>query len=164
MTGLIYPGMWFCVVSTFLAARRLSLSQECTTCQRLRRIMREAPWSSYDLLAGLIALSAGIFLIASPDLFDHIGGVYQPMANVASERYWGIVFVACGLFGIAVTIAGRMPPFLAILAGRMATAFCLLSLAGNNLLNVPPPLSAVTYVALSIWSVWGILRTRPRVG
>ena len=29
----------------------------------------------------------------------------------------------------------------------------------NNLLNFPPPLSAVTYVLLSAWALWGVVRT-----
>lgn len=133
----------------------------CTPCHRLRRIMLDAPWSSYDLLAALIVLGAGLYLLTAPHLFEHIGGVYQPMAAVAREWQWGALFVGCGLLGMAVTLWNRAPAFALMLAGRMATAFCLLTLAGNNILNGPPPMSAVAYLCLAAWSVWGILRTRP---
>ena len=132
----------------------------CAVCRRFQRIMADAPWSSYDLLASLIVFGVGVFLWVTPQMFSHIGGVYQPMANVAEERAWGLLFIGCGLWGLGVTLWGRAPGFLCRLSGRMATAFCLLILAGNNVMNLPPPLSSVTYLMLSLWAVWGILRTR----
>ena len=132
----------------------------CTPCHRLRRIMLDAPWSSYDLLAALIVLGAGLYLLTNPHMFEHIGGVYHAMAAVANEWQWGALFVGCGLLGMAGTLRGRAPAFALMLAGRMATAFCLLTLAGNTILSVPPPMSSVTYLCLAVWSVWSILRTR----
>lgn len=42
----------------------------------------------------------------------------------------------------------------------MGVALCLLTFALNNLSHYPPPLSAVTYVLLSTWALWGVLRTK----
>lgn len=128
--------------------------------RRLRDILSEAPWSNYDLLASLVVFGIGLYLWANSDIFDHIGGVYRQMADVMSERQWGAAFVASGVFGLSVVLWCRSPAFLWRLLARMVIAFCVLVLAMNNLLNRPPPLSAVTYALLSIWSVWGILRTR----
>jgi len=127
---------------------------------RLRRILLEAPWSSYDLLSALIVSGIGLYLWLNAEIFQHIGGVYQQMADVATERQWGILFMGCGGFALIITLWCVAPPFLWRLSARMATAFCLLVLAGNNLLNFPPPLSTVTYLLLALWSVWGILRTQ----
>ena len=129
------------------------------TCRRLRRILLEAPWSSYDLLSALIVSGIGLYLWLNADMFQHIGGVYQQMADVATERQWGILFMGCGGFALIITLWCVAPQFLWRLSARMATAFCLLVLAGNNLLNFPPPLSAVTYVLLSAWALWGVVRT-----
>lgn len=127
---------------------------------RVWDILSEAPWSNYDLLASLIVLGVGIYLQLYPEMFGHIGGVYRQMAEVASARQWGGLFLGCGSFGLAVVLWCRAPAFIWRLTARMAVAFCLLVLASNNALNTPPPLSTITYVLLSLWSVWGILRTR----
>ena len=130
------------------------------TCRRLRDILTEAPWSNYYLLAALAVFGIGLYLLAHPDMFGYVGGVYRQMAGVASERQWGALFVVCGLFGLGVVLWCRLPAFLWRLLARMAVAFCVLVLAINNLLNRPPPLSTVTYALLAVWSVWGILRTK----
>ena len=130
------------------------------TFRRLRDILADAPWSNYDMLASLVVLGVGLYLAAHPKMFDSIGGVYHQMAMVAAEKQWGMLFIGCGGFGLAVVLWCRAPAFLWRLSARMAVAFCLLVLAGNNAMNIPPPLSTVTYVLLSILSVWGILRTR----
>lgn len=129
------------------------------TIRRLRDIFLEAPWSNYDLLVSLVVIGIGIYLIANNEMFENIGGVYYQMASVATERQWGALFVGCGSFGLLAVIWCNAPGFVLRLSARMATAFCILVLAGNNALNMPPPLSTVTYMLLSVWSVWGILRT-----
>ena len=130
------------------------------TCRRLRDILAEAPWSNYDLLISLIVFGVGLYMLVCRTMFQHIGGVYAKMAQVADELTWGLLFVACGGISFAITIWCYAPGFLWRLGARMATAFCLLVLAGNNALHMPPPLSTVTYILLAIWAVWGILRTR----
>ena len=129
------------------------------TYRRLRRILLEAPWNSYDLLSALIVSGIGLYLWLNAEMFQRIGGVYQQMADVATERQWGILFMGCGGFALIITLWCVAPQFLWRLSARMATAFCLLVLAGNNLLNFPPPLSAVTYVLLSAWALWGVVWT-----
>lgn len=130
------------------------------TCRRLRNILSDAPWSNYDLLMALITGGIGGYLLLYPTMFNQVGGVYRQMASVATEALWGWLFIGCGSFSLVVVLWCHAPAFLWRLAARMATAFCVLVLAGNNALNVPPPLSTVTYVLLSVWAVWGILRTR----
>ena len=130
------------------------------TCRRLRDILAEAPWSNYDLLSALAVLGIGVYLLLHPTMFQAVGGVYARMAQVASEWLWAGWFIGCGSFGLAVVLWCTAPGFGWRLAARMAIAFCVLILAGNNALYVPPPLSTVTYGLLAVWSVWGILRTR----
>lgn len=130
------------------------------TTRRLRSILLDAPWSSYDLLSSLIVAGIGLYLLLVPDLFQGVGGVYVQFATVASERVWGGLFLACGLVGAANTLWCVIPAFSVRLLSRMGVAFCLLCFALNNLLYRPPPLSTVTYVLLSVWALWGILRTK----
>lgn len=130
------------------------------TIRRLREILLDAPWSSYDLLSSAIVTGIGGYLFLVPNLFQHIGGVYAPFAAVASERVWGGLYLACGLVGVGNTLWCVMPTFGLRLLSRMGIAFCLLCFALNNLLYQPPPLSSVTYGLLSLWALWGIARTR----
>ena len=130
------------------------------TIRRLRAILIEAPWSSYDLLSSAIVTGIGVYLLLVPDLFQHIGGVYAPFAAVADEYLWGLLYLACGIVGMGTTLWCVMPTFGLRLLSRMGIAFCLLCFALNNLLYQPPPLSSVTYGLLSLWALWGIARTR----
>lgn len=130
------------------------------TLRRLRSILIEAPWSSYDLLSSLIVAGLGVYLLIVPDLFQCVGGVYAPFASVASERVWGGLFLACGIVGVMNVLWCERPPFGFRLLSRMGVAFCLLCFALNNLLYQPPPLSTVTYALLSVWALWGIARTK----
>ena len=132
----------------------------CGTCRRIREILIEAPWSNFDLLASLITLGIGAYLLVRPDMFSQIGGVYATMAKVAPERYWGILFFMLGGSGLAMVLWCKCPPFLSRLAARMGTAFCLITFALNNLSAKPAPLSSITYTLLALWALWGIFRTR----
>lgn len=128
--------------------------------RRFRSIMMDAPWSSYDLLSSLIVFWIGLYLLIHPTMFQQIGGVYTQFSSVANESSWGGLFLACGVVGIGTTLWCVKPSFGARLLSRMGVAFCLLCFALNNLLYDPPPLSTVTYGCLSVWSLWGILRTK----
>jgi len=130
------------------------------TLRRLRAILIEAPWSSYDLLSSLIVAGLGLYLLLVPSLFAGVGGVYAPFASVAGERVWGGLFLACGIVGVMNVLWCERPPFGFRLLSRMGVAFCLLCFALNNLLYQPPPLSTVTYALLSVWALWGIARTK----
>lgn len=129
------------------------------TWHRVRSIMRDAPWSNFDLLASLVATLIGGYLLLRPDLFASVGGVYAALAATAPARAWGGLFLALGGLGLATTLWCVCPPFAARLLARMGVAFCLLSFAFNNLSYSPPPLSSVTYALLAVWAVWGVLRT-----
>lgn len=130
------------------------------TVRRLRAILLDAPWSSYDLLSSLIVAGLGVYLLIVPGLFQSVGGVYAPFASVAGERVWGGLFLACGIVGVMNVLWFGRPPFGVRLLSRMGVAFCLLCFALNNLLYQPPPLSTVTYALLSVWALWGIARTK----
>lgn len=130
------------------------------TVRRLREILLDAPWSAYDLLSSAIVAGIGLYLLLVPSLFQSVGGVYAQFAVVASERVWGGLYLACGLVGVGNTLWCVMPTFGARLMARMGVAFCLLCFALNNLLYQPPPLSTVTYALLSVWALWGIVRTK----
>lgn len=130
------------------------------TTRRLREILLDAPWSSYDLLSSLIVSGIGLYLLLVPNLFQGVGGVYTQFAAVANERVWGGLYLACGLVGVGNTLWCERPAFGFRLLSRMGVAFCLLCFALNNLLYRPPPLSTVTYALLSVWALWGIARTK----
>lgn len=130
------------------------------TVRRLRAVLIEAPWSSFDLLASLIVLWIGVYLLERPDMFGHIGGVYATFARIAPEWAWGSAFLMAGGIGIATALWCERPRFLWRLLARMLIAFCLLLFAFNNLSHSPPPLSTVTYVWLGTWALLGIVRTR----
>lgn len=128
--------------------------------KRFRSIVMDAPWSSYDLLSSLIVVGIGLYLLIHPNLFQQISGVYSQFSSVAREVSWGVLFLLCGIVGIGTTLWCVIPSFGTRLLSRMGIAFCLLCFSFNNLLYDPPPLSTVTYGCLSVWSLWGILRTK----
>ena len=130
------------------------------TIRRLREILLDAPWSSYDLLSSAIVAGIGVYLFLVPNLFQHVGGVYAPFAAVAGERVWGGLYLACGVVGIGNTLWCERPAFGFWLLSRIGVAFCLLCFALNNLLYQPPPLSSVTYGLLSVLALWGVARTK----
>lgn len=130
--------------------------RRCRVCE----ILLEAPWSAYDLLSSLIVAGVGLYLLLEPRLFQQVGGVYTTFASIAQERVWGGLFLACGVVGLGNTLWCVKPAFEMRLLSRMGVAFCLLCYALNNLLYRPPPLSTVTYGLLSLWALWGILRTK----
>ena len=132
----------------------------CGTCRRIRDVMSSAPWSSFDLLASLIVLWIGGYLWLMPDMFGHIGGVYATFSRLAPEWVWGTGFCMAGGFGLMTVLWCVRPRFGWRLLARMGVAFCLLLFAFNNLSHFPPPLSAITYVWLSVWALWGVVRTR----
>ena len=132
----------------------------CGTCQRIREIMIHAPWSNFDLMTSVIVCGIGGYLLFMPGMFQAIGGVYGGMARLGPEWAWACVFLLCGGLGLGVVLWCVRPRFVWRLLARMGTAACLLTFALNNLSNYPPPLSAVTYVLLSMWALWGIVRTK----
>lgn len=132
----------------------------CNTCRRIREILKEAPWSSFDLLSSLIVLGLGAYLFVTPDLFDRFGGIYHVFAAWADEVWWGALFVSCGFFGLGMVCWPARPLFSLRLLARMAVAFCLLTLTINHLGNSPPPAATITNSVLSLAATWGILRTR----
>lgn len=132
----------------------------CGTCRRVREIMIDAPWSNFDLLASLITTGIGLYLLLSPEVLGAVGGVYTAMALLGPGCQWGLLFIGLGALGLVTVLWCISPSFGIRLLARMGTAFCLLTFAFNNLLYTPPPLSSITYVLLSVWSIWGILRTK----
>lgn len=131
------------------------------TMRRLRAVMIDAPWSSFDLLASLIVSWIGLYLWWRPDMFGHIGGVYTAFARLAPEWAWGCAFMLVGGLSLATVLWCERPRFAWRLLARMLIAFFLLLFAFNNLSHSPPPLSTITYVWLSCWALWGVVRTCP---
>lgn len=134
----------------------------CRTCQRIREIMLDAPWSNFDLMTGLIVSGIGLYLLVMPGMFQAVGGVYVGMARLGQEWVWASLFLSFGGLCLATVLWCVRPRFGWRLLARMGTALCLLTFALNNLSYSPPPLSSVTYVMLSAWSLWGVLRTKSR--
>lgn len=132
----------------------------CGTCQRLRAVLIEAPWSNFDLMASAITSGIGGYLLLWPGMFTQVGGVYAAMANLGPEWVWGALFLLLGGIGLLNMLWCVCPQFLWRLLARMGVAFCLLTFAINNLSYSPPPLSSVTYTLLSLWALWGVLRTK----
>ena len=133
----------------------------CGVCRRIREVLLDAPWSNFDLMASLITFWIGVYLFLSPWMFSQIGGVYAAMAEWGTEWAWGGLFMALGGVGLLTVLWCIAPKFPMRLLARMGVAFCLVTFALNNLSYHPkPPLSTVTYVFLSLWSLWGILRTQ----
>lgn len=130
------------------------------TLRRIRQVMVDAPWSNFDLMSSSITFWIGAYLLLNQEMFAKVGGVYRAMANVADEWVWGALFVALGALGLMNVLWCVAPRFGWRLLARMGVAFCLLSFALNNLSYSPPPLSFVTYGFLSVWAMWGVLRTR----
>lgn len=133
---------------------------ELGTIRRFKDIVLSAPWSVYDLLSSVIVAGIGAYLLLYPTMFVQVGGVYRQFAAVANEWVWGGLFLALGGVGMGATLWCVCPSFTARLLARMGVAFCLLCFALNNLLYDPPPLSTVTYLALSVWALWGVARTK----
>jgi hypothetical protein len=131
----------------------------CRFCEQLRDILYDAPWSSFDLICGSIVFWLGGYFLVSPGLFAHYG-VYQVLARFGDEWVWGLMCVVFGAFDLVVLLWSRKLAFGTRLLARMGIAFCLTSLAFNNLGNTPPPASAITYSVLALAANWSVLRTR----
>ena len=129
-------------------------------CERFREIMHEAPWSSYDLIVSSIIFWLGVYLLMSPGLFGEFSGVYNVLSRLGDECVLGWGFLACGVAGLLNVLWMTLPPFPVRLLARMVVAFCVLSLAINNLGNRPPPASAITYSVLALAALWSVLRTK----
>ena len=72
----------------------------CRLCERLREILHEAPWSSYDLIVSSIVFWLGVYLLMSPGLFGEFSGVYKMLSRLGDEFVWGWSFLACGVSGL----------------------------------------------------------------
>lgn len=132
----------------------------CRYCGRLREILYEAPWSGYDLITASITFWLGLYLTLTPGLFKRFDAVYQVMARFGNEMLWGALLLSLGTLGLITVLWLHRPPFIVRLFSRMGIAFCLLSLALNNLGNNPPPASAITYLVLSCAALWSVWRTK----
>lgn len=129
---------------------------------RLREILISAPWSSFDLISSLITLGLGVYLSFNISMFDEFGGAYNTLGRFGSEVVWAIILILGGLYSVVATLWCIKPYFVVRLLSRMVVSFCVVSIFLNNLGNSPPPLSTVTYGILSLFCVWGIIRTSPR--
>ena len=129
-------------------------------CARVRSVIFDAPWSNFDLVVMAILLGIGGYLLASPTMFDHYGGMYHALTRFGDERVWGGLFLLSGVLAFLTIASPSRPPFFMRLVVRMMAAFCLTSYALNNLSSYPPPVSSVTYSVLSLSAIWAVLRTR----
>ena len=143
----------------FIVVARDWLFYYCRFCEPIRNILYDAPWSSFDLIAGSTVFWLGCYLLASPGLFDSYD-VYKVLARLGNETVWGTMFVFFGSFDLIVLIWYKKLTFAVRLLSRMGIAFCFTSLSFNNLGSVPPPESAITYSILALAANWSVLRTR----
>jgi len=118
----------------------------CRFCERLRMILLEAPWSSFDLIAASIAFWLGLYLLFKPDLFGHFDKVLFSFGAIGLLNVLWFVWVS----------------FTLQLLARMGIAFCFSCLALTNLGSDPPPASAIVYAVLALSTLWSVWRTRPR--
>jgi len=143
----------------FIVVARDWLFYYCRFCEPIRNILYDAPWSSFDLIAGSTVFWLGCYLLASPGLFDSYD-VYKVLARLGNETVWGTMFVFFGSFDLIVLLWYKKLTFAVRLLSRMGIAFCFTSLSFNNLGSVPPPESAITYSILALAANWSVLRTR----
>lgn len=133
----------------------------CRLCARLRDILYEAPWSSFDLISTCVLFWIGVYLISNDSLFDKFNGVYNVLSRFGDESLWGWMFLFFGFSGMVNVLWIYIPSFGFRLLARMGVAFCFTSLALNNLGTNPPPISAITYSVLSVSALWAVYRTKP---
>lgn len=156
-----HAGVGKLCASNSIKSHWLRLAQ-CGTVRRFKEIMISAPWSNHDLLSALIVFFIGLHLLVDQDLFGW--DTYLTMSQMASQFEWGVFFLGCGVYSLISTLWCQPPPFLVRLTGRMSSTFCFLILMFNNLSHSPMLVSTMTYTVLSLWSLWGILRTTNRGG
>ncbi len=142
--------------------RRLWGLVYCRFCERLRMILLEAPWTSFDLIAASIAFWLGLYLLLQPDLFGHFDRVYLMLRQIGVEKTWGAMLLLFGAVGLLNVLWFTQVIFTLRLLARMGIAFCFSCLALTNLGNNPPPASAIVYAVLAISTLWSVWRTRPR--
>lgn len=127
--------------------------------RNITEIFKEAPWLNHDLLANLILFGIGIEFISQENLFNEFGGMYSSMKYWADEWVWGLLFIILGEIGILATLINKI--FWLRLLGRMGATFGFLTLAGNHLSHRPLPAATIGYLVISLWSLWGLVRTTP---
>lgn len=133
----------------------------CRACERLRELLYQAPWSSFDLIAASVVFWLGWYFLLSPGLFGKFDGDYKVMSSLGNEIAWGAFLIAAGSFGLLVVLWLIRPPFTVRLLARMSVSFCLISLALNDAGHSPPPASTITYCVLSVATLWSVWRTKP---
>lgn len=130
----------------------------CAFCLRLRNVLTEAPWSSFDLVAGSLVWWVGAYAAFCPDALAVDGG--RIVSALGSPDLAAAVFLLFGLLGWAVACWPSRPPFALRLAARAGIAYCLILLMAEDLARDPPPLSVATHATLVVAASWGVLRTR----
>jgi peptidoglycan/LPS O-acetylase OafA/YrhL len=132
----------------------------CGVCRRLREILLDAPWSSFDLIAATtIGLIGGYFMLPFPvyDLYP----IYSTLGVVSHEDALGALFLMAGIQAVLITIYCEKPPFFARLCARIAIALCFLILFCNAAIQgPPPPPSAIFWSIQFMAAVLGVARTR----
>lgn len=128
------------------------------TGRRIRQILVDAPWSNHDLLSGMILGLIGLLLLINPALYTTLRTL-NFIAHSELTDEWSALFIFSGLYGLAMTLWCMAPPFWIRITARMFYAFCFLTLAFSSWQFSATP-SAITFLLLGIWSVWGILRTQ----
>lgn len=132
----------------------------CAICLRLRNVLAEAPWSSFDLVSGALVWWVGCYMVASPEVLSL--GSHKILNALGSTAPY--VFVGCGLLGWASVCWPSRPPFLLRLTARMGLTYCVVLLFIEDYARNPPPLSVFTHATLAVASAWGLCRTKTRGG
>lgn len=148
-------------------ARLRWLGVYCGICERLREILLQAPWSSFDLIAASVAFWVGVYLTSLPVLFDPYPTalwemypkLYPITARLGSAQSVGAMFALSGFAGILNSLWISRPPFLVRLFARMIVAFCLSAMALDMLGNPYPPIATPTHCVLAIAALWSVWRT-----
>lgn len=127
--------------------------------RRLREILLDAPWSSFDLIAALVIGLLGFYFLLPFDAYA-LYPTYATLGTLAGEQTIGSLFLLTGVQALAVVIYCEKPPLGARLCARVAMAICFLIMLGNTVARAPPPPSLVLWGVLFAASLLGVLRTR----
>lgn len=147
------------MLETDMNERRLTIFY-CRFCERLRIILLQAPWSSFDLIVSSIVFWLGVYFTASPGFMEAYSDVFKALDTLGGVQSWGALMLVFGSLGVLNVLWLDRPRFLIRLVARMGVAFSLVVMTLNhiNAYHVPP--STVTYAVLSVSALWSVWRTK----
>lgn len=128
---------------------------------RVREILLDAPWSSFDLaMSAILILRAGYLLLFGAAIQAKHPMLYAQLANTITLEGYGVLCLIAGSYGMAIVLWPTRPSYGLRLFARMGVAFVFVQYSINQWALTYPTIGAITHLVLAALAVWSLLRTQ----